>query len=133
MYDLNHCFQNAELTKLFWVKFIVHVNGRVHKVKCKVCSKIKGHNKLLILKLNSLWKHIGQRKATTTIFNVVAMGEYYFLKKIQHVFNEILYVSKGKDYVVQQVVARIVVEGKKKIVHFVLIFHLHSQGRPMTK
>jgi hypothetical protein len=45
MYDLNHCFQNVEVTKLLWVKFIVRVNGRVHKVKCKVCSKIKGHNK----------------------------------------------------------------------------------------
>ncbi len=77
--------------------------------------------------------HIGERKATTTIFNVVAMGEYYFSKKNQHVFNESLYVSKGKEYVVQQVVARIVVEGKKKIVHFVLICHLHCQGRPMTE
>ncbi len=66
-------------------------------------------------------------------FNMVAMGEYYFLRKNQHVFNESLYVSKGKDYVVQQVVARIVVEGKKKIVHFVLNFHLHSQGRPMIE
>jgi hypothetical protein len=46
MYDLNHCFQNAEVTKLLWVKFIVGVNGRVHKVKCKVYRKIKGHNKL---------------------------------------------------------------------------------------
>ncbi len=80
-----------------------------------------------------MWKHIGKRKATTTIFKVVAMGEYYFSKKNQHVFNENLYVSKGKDYVVQQVVARIVVEGKKKIVHFVFIFHLHSQGRPMIE
>jgi hypothetical protein len=95
------------------VKVIVGVNGRVHKVKCKVCRKIKEHNKLLVSKLNSLWKHIGQRKATTIILNVVAMGEYYFLKKNQHVFNESLYVSHGKDYEVQQVVARIVVEGKK--------------------
>jgi len=114
MYDLNHCFQNAEVTKLLWVRFIVHINGRVHKVKCKVCSKIKGHNKLLVLKLNYMWKHIGQRKATTTIFNVMAMGEYYFSRKNQDVFNEILYVSKGKDYVMQQVVARTVVEVKKK-------------------
>jgi hypothetical protein len=101
-------------TKLLWVKFIVHVNGRVHKLKCKVCSKIKGHNKLLVSKLTFLWKHIGQRKATTTLFNVLAMGEYYFLEKNQHVHNESFYVSKAKDYVVQQVVARIVVEGKKK-------------------
>jgi hypothetical protein len=41
-------------------------------------------------------------------------------------------MSKGKDYEVQQVVARIVVEGGKKI-HFVFIFHLHSQGRPMME
>jgi hypothetical protein len=114
MYDLNHCFQNAKVTKLLWAKIIVRVNGRVHKVKCKVCSKIKRHNKLLVSKLNFLWKHSGERNATITIFNVVAMGEYYFSKKNQHVFNESLYVSKGKDYVVQQVVARIVVEGGKK-------------------
>jgi len=80
MCDLNHCFQNAKVTKLPWVEFIVGVNERVHKEKCKVCRKIKGHNKLLVLKLNFLWKHVGQRKATTTILNVVAMGEYYFLK-----------------------------------------------------
>jgi hypothetical protein len=58
----------------------VGANGRVHKVKCKVCRKIKGHNKLLVLKVNFLWKHVGEKKTTTTIFNVVAMGEYYFLK-----------------------------------------------------
>jgi hypothetical protein len=54
------------------------------------------------------------RKGTTTILDVVAMGEYYFLKKNQHVFNEILYVSRGKHYVVQQIVVRIMVKGRKK-------------------
>jgi len=124
MYDLNHCFQNANVTKLLWVKFIVGANVRVYKVNCKVCRKIKEHNKLLVLKLNSLWNRIGQRKATTTILNMAAMGEYYFLKTNQHVFNESLYVSKGMDYEVQQVVARIVVEGKKKsfCIHFSFAF-----------
>jgi hypothetical protein len=51
---------------------------REHKVKCKICTKNKGHNKLLVLKLTFLWKHVGQRKANTTILNVLAMGEYYF-------------------------------------------------------
>jgi hypothetical protein len=36
------------------------------------------------------------KKDKTTIFNVMAMGEYYFLKTNQHVFNESLYVSKGR-------------------------------------
>jgi hypothetical protein len=73
MCDLNYYFQNAEVTKLPWVKFIVGANGRVHKVKCKVCRKIKGHNKNLVSKLNSLWKHVSQRKAIITILNAVAM------------------------------------------------------------
>jgi len=79
----------------------------------------------LVSKLNSFWKHIGQRKATTTILNVVAMGEYYFSKTNQHVFNESLYVLKGMDYVVQQVLVRIVVEGKKDCsfcIHFSFAF-----------
>jgi len=82
MYDLNHCFQNVEVTKLLWVKFIVGANGRVHKVKYKVCKKIKGHNKLLVSKLNSLWKHIGQRKATTTILLWWQWGRIIFPKQI---------------------------------------------------
>jgi hypothetical protein len=133
MCDLNHCFQNAEVTKLPWIKFIVGANGRVHKVTCKICRKMKGHNKLLVLKLTFLWKHVGQRKATTTILNVVAMGEYYFLKINQHVYNESLYVSRGRHYVVQQVVARIVVKGKYIYCLFCIHFHLHSQGRLMTE
>jgi hypothetical protein len=110
MCDLNHCFKNAAVTKLLWVKFIVGANERVHKVKCKVCRKIKGHNKLLVLKQFFLWKHVDQRKAIITILNVVAMGSTIFLKTNQHVFNESSYVSRGKHYVVQQVVARIVVK-----------------------
>jgi hypothetical protein len=36
--------------------------------------------------------------------------EYYLLKTNQHLFNECLYVSKGRDYVVQHVVVGIVVD-----------------------
>jgi hypothetical protein len=36
--------------------------------------------------------------------------EYYLLKTNQHVFNECLYVSKGRDYVVQHVIVSIVVD-----------------------
>jgi hypothetical protein len=97
-------------------------NGRVHKAKCKVWRKIKGYNKLFVLKLNFLWKHIGQRQATTTILNVGAIREHYFSKTNQHVFNENLYVSKDRDYVMQQVVAKIVVEGKKRLFILYLSF-----------
>jgi len=56
-------------------------------VKCKVCSMISWCDKLLMPKLNSLWKHVGQRKAITTMSSV-DVGKYYTLKINQHVINE---------------------------------------------
>jgi hypothetical protein len=56
-------------------------------MKCKVYSMIIGCYKLLVLKLDSLWKHVGQRKAITIMSNV-DVGEYYTLKTNQHVINE---------------------------------------------
>jgi len=38
------------------------VNGKVHKMKFKVCTKIEMHNKLLVSKLDFLSKHVGQRE-----------------------------------------------------------------------
>ncbi len=46
---MNHRFQDTWATKLPYVKFVVGVDGKVHHVKCKVCSKIEGCNKLLVL------------------------------------------------------------------------------------
>jgi hypothetical protein len=51
-------------------------------------------------KLDSLWKHVGQRKSTIASIGV-AIEVFYFLKMNQHVFNEKLYVQKGKDFVWQ--------------------------------
>jgi hypothetical protein len=38
------------------------VDGCVHLVKCKVCSKVEHKNKLLAPKWDSLQKHTSQRK-----------------------------------------------------------------------
>jgi hypothetical protein len=76
----------------------VGVDGKVTQVKCKECTIIEGRNKLFVLKLDSLWKHVGQRKATIASMSM-AIGDFYFLKTNQHVFNEKLYVQRGKDFV----------------------------------
>jgi hypothetical protein len=56
--------------------------------------------------------------ATTIIRAMwVIMEEYYFLKRNQHVFNECLYVSRGKDYVMQHITTKVVVKTKLFIVH----------------
>ncbi len=40
------------------------------------------------------------------------MGDIYFLKTNQHMINEKLYVQRGKNYVLRQVVEGVVVEQK---------------------
>jgi transposase len=94
---MKHHFQDTWVAKLPWVEYVVGVDGKVHQVKCKVCSKIEECDKLLVLKLDSLWKHVGHKKVVTLIANV-AVKEYNFLKMNQHVFNECLYVSMGRYF-----------------------------------
>jgi hypothetical protein len=36
-------------------------------MKCKVCLVITGCDKLLVSKLDSLWKHVGRRKGITSM------------------------------------------------------------------
>jgi hypothetical protein len=60
-----------------------------------VCTIIKGQDKLLVPKLDSLWKHVGQKKVAITSMGVV-IWDLIFLKTKQHVLNE-KYVQKGKD------------------------------------
>jgi hypothetical protein len=55
----------------------VGIDGKVTQVKCKMCIVIEGGKKLLVHKLDSLWKHVGQRKATIASTSVV-IGEFYF-------------------------------------------------------
>jgi hypothetical protein len=80
MYEMNYHFQYAWVAKLLWAKLLVVVDGRVHKVKCKVYNKIEKCDKILVSKLESLWKHVDQRKATTTIPSATVVREHYFLK-----------------------------------------------------
>jgi len=55
------------------------VDGKVTHVKCKVCIIIEGQDKLLVPKLDLLWKHVGQKKA---IIASTCGGSWgiYFLK-----------------------------------------------------
>ncbi len=71
-------------------------NGKVMYVKCKVYNVMERQDKLMVFKLESLWKHVGQRKAVVA-FVCVVVGDFYFIKTNQHVINDKLYVQKGKD------------------------------------
>jgi hypothetical protein len=56
------------------------VDGKVTSVKCNVYSVIEGKNKLLVPKLDSLWKHIGPKKATIASMGVVMFyNDFYYV------------------------------------------------------
>jgi hypothetical protein len=100
----------------------VDVDGKVHQVKYKICSKIEGKEKLLTPKLDNLWKHGGRRKALTNIQGVYEAGEYYMNKDLVHTKNEWLYTIVRKDSVASQVSHATVGERKKSWFNFLFVF-----------
>jgi hypothetical protein len=47
-------FQDVWNAKLPWVEFVVDEQGKVHLMRCKVCSKINGKDKMFSPKIESL-------------------------------------------------------------------------------
>jgi hypothetical protein len=57
--------------------------GEVQQVQCKVCTSVKGKQKLLDAKLDSLFKHQGHQKAKVSMLGVDARS-FYFNKNYVH-------------------------------------------------
>jgi hypothetical protein len=104
----------------------------VAQVKCRICSNVEGREKLLVPKIDGLWKHAGRRRALANFGNV-RKGDFYFLSTNQHVKNENIYFARGGSAtVLQQLATGVVQERCKKLVQFHLLFHLLSIGCPIT-
>jgi hypothetical protein len=56
-------------------------------VKCQVCSKVEGRDKLLVPKLDSLIKHSRMQKCTI-VKPRVTIGQYSICPSNSHVKNE---------------------------------------------
>jgi hypothetical protein len=120
VYESNRVFQDTWAARLPWAESMVTADGSVRQVRCKTCSEVEGRDKLLVPKIDSLWKHCGRRKATTN-FGKVVVGQYYFLSNNAHIKNEFFYFArngKAADTVVQQVAQGEVREHKRKLVQF---------------
>ncbi len=65
-------------------------------VKCRICSKVVGRDKLLVPKLDYLITHSKMQKC------IVVIGQYSICSTNSHVKNEKLFVAKGLDTVVAQ-------------------------------
>jgi hypothetical protein len=62
-------------------------NGKMTMGQCKTCSQIEGREKLLVLKLGSLIKHLGLRKCFVVKPRII-VGEYFLSPFNTHVKNE---------------------------------------------
>jgi hypothetical protein len=107
-------------------------DGKVYQVRCLVCTKVDGRGKLLASKLDTLWKHGGRRKAHVDIPGVAKKGEFYMALDCTHLKNEVLFLARGQDTVLEQIVAGTTLERKKKLVQFACVFILLRDGRPMA-
>jgi hypothetical protein len=86
-------FQDIWNVKLTWAESITNEDGKVHKVKCKICSKMEWKDKLIALKLDNLWKHGGRKKALVAIPIVYKAREVHMKKYLVHAKNEHMYAN----------------------------------------
>jgi hypothetical protein len=96
-----------------WFEPICGEDGKMCMVKCRICSKVKGKDKLLVPKLNSLIKHSGMQKCTIARLGVV-IRQYCICPTNSHVKNEKLFATRGLDTVGVQLENGVKAERKKK-------------------
>jgi hypothetical protein len=60
-YELNRHFQDSWDPKLPWIEDIVGMDGMITQVCYKVCFEVEKREKLLVSKIDLLWKHGGGR------------------------------------------------------------------------
>jgi len=93
-------------------------------MRCKVCSKIQGRNKLLVPKFDYLIKHLNLRKFSVVRLGVV-ISAYYVKPNNAHVKNEKLYASNRRDMIVD-LIEKVEKTKKKKNICNLSIFLCQS-------
>jgi hypothetical protein len=68
-------------------------------MRCNVCSKIQGRNKLLVPKFDHLIKHLNFKKFRVARLGL-AISAYYVKPNNAHLKNEKLYASTRRDMIV---------------------------------
>ncbi len=53
-------FQDTWATKFPWAEVVMGEDGRMHHVRCRICTHVEWREKLLVPKLDGLYKHSGR-------------------------------------------------------------------------
>jgi hypothetical protein len=112
-YEVSRHFQDSWAVKLPWTEAVMGTDGRITQVQCKIYSNIEGREKLLVPKIDSLYKPDGRRKVLVDM-GKVRRGEHYYLGTNQHVKNEHIFFAKGGQTIIQQVLKDVTKERKRK-------------------
>jgi hypothetical protein len=69
-------FKIFEQSSLRGLNFVIRDDGLVSQVRCMICTSTEGNEKLLSLKLDTLKKHVGQKKIV--VFMGAIIKEWFF-------------------------------------------------------
>ncbi len=115
-----------------WAESVLSEDGLVTHDWCKMQTKVSGKDKLLVPKFDSLCKHVVRKKATSPMPGV-PKGTFYYAKDCQHAKNELLYVSRSGESVLDRVMQGMAHEGLKKVIQFATVFYLLQEGKLMLE
>jgi hypothetical protein len=111
-YDLARKFQMEWSAKLPWAEMVLASDGRLHMVRCRVCTDMGKKPHVMGPKWHTLLSHDGRTK---------------------HKKNMLLYASRRPTSVLEQVNQNNSIEARRKRVQLATLFQVLSDGRPMAE
>jgi hypothetical protein len=88
-YDVIRKFQEKWATKLPWAELFVREDGTLHTHNCRVCTKVKGKNKILATKWDSLCKHVIHQKVVKNMGFNVKKRDWFYSNVCKHAKSQI--------------------------------------------
>jgi hypothetical protein len=125
-------FQENWAAKYPWSQQDPEGDGTFDKVRCIICSKVNGRDKILDAKDDNLKKHQGWKRALSDLPSLkVKKGEWYWDHNSVHKRAERTFATLPVNDIGTLVTTS--APPKRKEVQMAVIFHLLQFGRPMTE
>jgi hypothetical protein len=71
-YDLDRHSQDHWAAKMSWVEAVIGASGKIIQISCKIYSEVEWREKLLVPKIDSLYKHVERQKTLASIEKIKA-------------------------------------------------------------
>jgi hypothetical protein len=136
-YEVFQKCQDAWATQHPWSEMIQGTrDSTIHRVKCVICSAVKGCTMIVGPKSITLEKHAGKTLAIKDFPELgVKKDEYYISKSCQHLVATKIYNAMWLNgpTILNQVQRGFKGDHVRKVAQFANVFHLLYQGQPMLE